>query len=232
MSNPFKSVTDPKIPVDTLPKERPGPPGGRRDTNRRERTTRLFESALALFLEQGLDPTTIDDVTRAAKMAKGSFYRYFNSKAHLVESLYEPLKEEVEAIFAAADTALASATGPEDVERAYVELGESLVEAFVPNLGVVQLYLQENRGPRNEARAPIRALADVVTKGAIGLTATAQTHGLLRPFPAEVSALTVIGAVERLLHAVLAEGIIEDMTEVPEQVTSLVLEGLRPPHGG
>jgi hypothetical protein len=34
-----------------LPAERPGPAGGKRDRNRRERTKALLEAALALFLE-------------------------------------------------------------------------------------------------------------------------------------------------------------------------------------
>jgi AcrR family transcriptional regulator len=232
MSSRIDTSTSRRGPRPKTPGTRPGRPGGRRDRNRRERATRLCEAALALFLERGLDPTTIDEVTGAAGMAKGSFYRYYDSKAHLVESLCAPVQAEVEAVFANADAALKTAGRRDAVRAAYVALGEALVEALVPRLDLVQLYLQENRGPRTEARAPIRALADVVTRGAIDLTATAQAHGLLRPFPPAISALTVVGAVERLLHAALADGLIDDLTDVPEQVTSLVLEGLRPRRPG
>ncbi len=210
-----------------LPKERPGKPGGRRDTNRREKTGQLLEAALALFLERGIEGSTIDDITKAAGIAKGSFYRYFPSKAALVEALFAPVRRSVEQAFRDAGDKLAAATSADAMNAAYVGLGEELGLAFFPELDVVQLYLQENRGPRSEARAPVRDLADVVASGAIVLTAKARTHGLLRSFPAEVSALTVVGAAERLLFAVLVEERIESPLELPEQLTSLVLDGLR-----
>lgn len=213
-----------------VPKERPGKPGGRRDTNRRERTSQLLEAALALFLEQGIEGVTIDDITKAAGTAKGSFYRYFPSKAALVTALFEPVKSILEASFDDAGKKLSAALDDEAMNAAYVTLGEELGLAVFGHLDVVQLYLQENRGPRTEARVPVRDLADVIASGAIGLTRKARTHGLLRSFPAEVSALTVVGATERLLFAVLVEERIESPLELPEQLTSLVLDGLRSKH--
>lgn len=217
----------PPAPASAVPKERPGKPGGRRDTNRRERTQQLLEAGLALFLERGVEGTTIDDITKAAGTAKGSFYRYFPSKAALVTALFEPVKAALEQAFLVAGERLEAATSAEAMNEAYVSLGEELGASILAHLGVVQLYLQENRGPRTEARAPVRDLADLVAEGAITLTAKARTHGLLRPFPAEVSALTVVGAVERLLFAVLVEERVESPLELPEQLTSLVLDGLR-----
>lgn len=214
-------------PRTAVPKERPGKPGGRRDTNRRERTAQLLDAALVLFLERGIEGATIDDITKAAGTAKGSFYRYFPSKAALVVALFEPVKEAMERAFAVAGERLAAATSADAMNAAYVGLGEELGLAVFRHLDVVQLYLQENRGPRSEARAPVRDIADLVAQGAITLTEKARTHGLLRPFPAEVSALTVVGAVERLLFAVLVEERIESPLELPEQLTSLVLDGLR-----
>lgn len=210
-----------------VPRERPGKPGGRRDTNRRERTSQLCDAALALFLERGIEGATIDDITKAAGTAKGSFYRYFPSKAALVTALFEPVKDSVEKAFDDAGKRLADATSDEAMNAAYVSLGEELGLAVFRHLEVVQLYLQENRGPRSEARAPVRNIADLIANGAIVLTEKARTHGLLRPFPAEVSALTVVGATERLLFAVLVEERIESPLELPEQLTSLVLDGLR-----
>ena len=73
--------------------------------------------------------------------------------------------------------------------------------------------------------APIVALADRIRESAIAITTTAHAHGLLRAFPAEISALVVIGASERLVLATL-NGRIAHPERLPEQVTQLVLEGL------
>src|SRR5690349_21242717 len=78
---------------------RPGQPGGRRDTNRKERTKAIGDAALALFLERGIEAVTIEDITTRAGVAKGSFYRYFDDKHALTEALFQPLAAEVSAFF-------------------------------------------------------------------------------------------------------------------------------------
>ena len=74
-----------------MPPKRPGATGGTRDQNRRARVQALSDAGRALFLERGLDATTIDDLTQHAGIAKGSFYRYFADKTALVTALLAPL---------------------------------------------------------------------------------------------------------------------------------------------
>lgn len=217
----------PEPPPSAIPKERPGKAGGRRDINRREKVRSILEGALPLFLERGIEGTTIDDIAKAASIAKGSFYRYFASKAQVVEALFRPIAEELDEALARCDEELAQARDATAMNAAYQRLGESFGKVVLENVDVVLLYLQENRGPRTEARAPVRRLADLVVERAVHLTKTARNAALLRPFPAEVSARTVIGAVEQLLFAVLSGEEVGDPLELPEHLTSLVLDGLR-----
>lgn len=46
-----------------------------------------MKAAERLFLEKGLEQTTIEDITRGADVAKGTFYLHFSSKADVVEAL-------------------------------------------------------------------------------------------------------------------------------------------------
>lgn len=56
-------------------------PQGDRRSRRRERTrARLVAAAREVMSEKGLEATTIQDVTDAADVAKGSFYTHFDSK--------------------------------------------------------------------------------------------------------------------------------------------------------
>jgi AcrR family transcriptional regulator len=62
----------------------------RRVTKRpEERVEELLDAAERLFAERGIDETTIEDITRAAGVAKGTFYLYFASKEHVLAALRE-----------------------------------------------------------------------------------------------------------------------------------------------
>jgi AcrR family transcriptional regulator len=65
------------------PKARPRtkPPEQRRDE--------LMNAAEALFLRQGTGPTTIEQITSDADVAKGTFYLHFSSKEDLLAALGE-----------------------------------------------------------------------------------------------------------------------------------------------
>ena len=102
-----------------LPGERPGPIGGKRDQNRRARTQGLLEAAQRLFLEHGIESVSIDDITREASVAKGSFYRYFHDKEDLVRAAFLPARQRVLSAFERAERKLREATGGDRVVRAY-----------------------------------------------------------------------------------------------------------------
>jgi AcrR family transcriptional regulator len=52
-----------------------------------ERRDELMNAAERLFLKQGFGLTTIDQITTAAQVAKGTFYLYFKSKEELRSAL-------------------------------------------------------------------------------------------------------------------------------------------------
>lgn len=49
----------------------------------------LMNAAERLFLDRGVEPTTVEEITRAAAVAKGTFYLHFASKTELLEALRE-----------------------------------------------------------------------------------------------------------------------------------------------
>lgn len=92
----------------------------------------LLKTALTLFSSKGYAATSIDDITKAAKMTRGALYHHFQSKA----DLYNSLVEEV------------SARGANIVQESVAEGGtftEILKRIFVRQLR----YIEENK----EARA-------------------------------------------------------------------------------
>lgn len=54
-----------------------------------ERRDELMNAAERLFLEQGVAPTTIEQITMGANVAKGTFYLHFSSKEDILAALGE-----------------------------------------------------------------------------------------------------------------------------------------------
>jgi AcrR family transcriptional regulator len=69
------------MPAVTKTRQRTKPAEERRDD--------LLDAAQRLFLEHGFGPTTIEQITRASDVAKGTFYLYFKSKDEVRTALGE-----------------------------------------------------------------------------------------------------------------------------------------------
>jgi AcrR family transcriptional regulator len=223
-----KSSPSSRLPRAGLSARRPGAPGGKRDTNRKERAETISRSGLRLFLERGVDSVTIDDIVGAAGIAKGSFYRYFADKGALVEAIVAPLRASYASAIDATEQSLREARDASELSRAYEGLALALLPVALLYPGAIRFYLQESRGPGVGPRAPIRALSDQIAESAVRLTGTAVERGLLRVDDPRVSAFAVVGAIEHLVLAV-----IQGRLEIPPQrivatLIKLVLEGLRP----
>jgi AcrR family transcriptional regulator len=210
-------------------RKRPGQPGGVRDTNRKARIEALIDAGQLLFLDRGIEGVSVDDITSKAKMAKGSFYRYFDSQTALVETMLEPVRAKMTDALDQCSVALDTAATRDAQFTAYQRLGDAIGTLFLEWPGIVRLYLQENRAPAVGARKPIVELAAVIARYAIDITKKAQGHGILRPIPVGVSALSVVGAAERLVLALLLEEPIGNPLEVPAHLTTLILDGLKAP---
>lgn len=209
-----------------VPRSRPGPAGGKRDTNRRMRTEALCRAGLDIMLERGIAVVTIDEIAKRAGTAKGNFYRYLADKEDLVRALLEPLAEAIEQAMDRCETHLAKATAADAITTAYKLLAIELVVTLRRHEGVVLLYLQEGRGPAVGARSPLVEFADTLTRKTIHLTEMAHRQGLLRDIEPKLSALAVIGAIERLLLVQLRGTGFDDAQAAAEGLVRLVMEGL------
>lgn len=70
-----------------------------------QRTADILASARRAFVEKGFDGASMQDLARNAGMSVGNFYRYFPSKAAIVEALIAQDMEEMSRSFAAILTA-------------------------------------------------------------------------------------------------------------------------------
>lgn len=60
-----------------------------RQRNKEALRQQLYETALALFRRDGLEQTTVQDITEVIGVAKGTFFNHFPSKEHVVAAWYD-----------------------------------------------------------------------------------------------------------------------------------------------
>src|SRR5258708_28224344 len=76
----------------------------RRERRSAELRERLFRAALALFAKKGYAETTVEDITEAADVGKGTFFNYFRSKEHILMAFSEMHLAKLESILRAPET--------------------------------------------------------------------------------------------------------------------------------
>jgi AcrR family transcriptional regulator len=77
---------------------------GRRERKAAQTRLKLFRCALQLFSEYGFPNVTVEDITEAADVGKGTFFNYFASKDHVLSVMAEiQLGKVREALQAAED---------------------------------------------------------------------------------------------------------------------------------
>src|ERR1700751_3699863 len=62
---------------------------GRRERRAAETRLRLFRCALQIFAQHAFPNGTVEDITEAADVGKGTFFNYFESKDHVLGVMAE-----------------------------------------------------------------------------------------------------------------------------------------------
>lgn len=139
---------------------------GRRQRRAAETRLRLFRSALKLFAERGFRNVTVEEITEAVDVGKGTFFNYFESKDHVLGVMAEiQLGKVAEARKMAEDSKQTIQTvlhhlflrAAEEPGRS-PDLARALISSFLASEGVRRLIernMQEGR----------RMIAEIVAAG-------------------------------------------------------------------
>ena len=119
----------------------------RRQRRSAELRERIFRAALDLFAKKGFVETTVEDITNAADVGKGTFFNYFPSKDHILLAFGEM---QIGRLQAAVEQAQNSS---EPVEAFLKALRTRMTEEPARNPAIVRAILQAHL-----SSAPVRAV--------------------------------------------------------------------------
>lgn len=109
---------------------------GRRERRTAETRERLFRSALDLFAIKGFNETTVEDITEAADVGKGTFFNYFPSKDHILLAFGEMQLAKLQA---AIEDARATR---EPMPQFLRSLGVRMTQEPIRHPGIIRTLLQ------------------------------------------------------------------------------------------
>ena len=196
---------------------------------RDERRQSLLDAARVLFAEKGYHDTTVDDITRAANVAKGTFYLYFSEKR---EIYYEVIRVFLDLV-KDAGVIVRSPTGhPEEYVERTRNNATNLIRVLNENRQLTRMAYGEAAGldPRLTElwRKFYREIAEVEAQN----LEFGMQLGVVRPCHALLQAYVHIGMVERVMLELLEHP--DDFPPIDRLVDEMLragYEGLRGPNG-
>ena len=111
------------------------PLSSRRERRSAELRERLFRASLDLFARKGFAETTVEDITNAADVGKGTFFNYFPSKDHILLAFGEMQLEKLQA--AVEEVERTRASMPEFLRA----LGPRMTQEPTRNPGLIRALL-------------------------------------------------------------------------------------------
>ncbi|MGD0832342.1 MAG: TetR/AcrR family transcriptional regulator [Terracidiphilus sp.] len=142
------------------------PETGRRERRTAETRLRIFRCALQLFAERGFSSVTVEEITEAADVGKGTFFNYFESKDHVLGVMAEiQLGKVAEALSLSVDSGRSIHAvlhrlflrAAEEPGRS-PDLARALISSFLASVGVRKLIARNMQEGR-------RMIAEVVAAG-------------------------------------------------------------------
>jgi AcrR family transcriptional regulator len=191
---------------------------------RDERRAALLSAARAVFAQKGYHAATVDDITRLAGVAKGTFYLHFEEKREIyvevVRAFLELVKDIGRSIGAARGDAAAFFAQADHALR-------ELVRVFFENREVARLAARESMGFDPELEVMIRDFYREIAEVQAQNIRRGIELGLFRPVDPMLAAYAHIGMLERVILASFDGGLAQDPAVLVREMMGLAFEGLR-----
>jgi AcrR family transcriptional regulator len=191
---------------------------------RDERRAQLVTAARDVFGQKGYHAATVDDITRAAGVAKGTFYLYFAEKREvyyeLVRSFLQHVKDIGASIAREVDTAGAFFARS---EQAALEL----VRVFMEHQKLARLTYRESMSLDPELERLLRDFYRELARVEADNIRVGIELGLFRAVDPMICAYAHIGMVERVALALLHEPSPPEPKHVVRELLLIAFEGLK-----
>src|SRR5687767_1610496 len=163
---------------------------GKRQATRDERRASLIDAAQRVFGEKGYHAATVDDITRAANVGKGTFYLYFQEKREIYYEVIRGFFQLIQDIAGSVgDTAREGLDFLAEAERA----AQKLLRVFLDNRELARLAYRESMGLDPELERLVRGFYRELAEACAANIRLGMELGIIRPVEPLLGAYALIG---------------------------------------
>lgn len=194
---------------------------GRREEKKVEKRQRIEKIALHLFLEQGFDRASIEQVISGADIARGTFYLYYSDKLALFQALQGRWVTPLVTALGNVHERLLSAQTQQECVTIYQEMGQELALIGLSHVQEILLGLRELRSNHDAGRW-LRGQELELQRLTTRLTSVAQAQKLIDAPNPRLASLIIIGGIERLYYEVLTGTDLGNPVDLASEATTLL----------
>lgn len=190
---------------------------------RENRRVQILDTALRLFSEAGYHQTSISDIVRAAGIARGTLYLYFDSKQDIFHELLENLLSHLRTNIVGVDTSAEAPPIPEQLEQTV----KRILETALANRALTQIIFREAIGIDEEMDRRLDTFYLNLHSFIDLALQSGQQLKLIRPMDTYVAARCVLGSIRGVIeHALFDEVEAADPDLLAKAVLEFNLRGL------
>lgn len=190
---------------------------------REERRNQILECAKKLFSEKGYHATTVADIIEAAKIARGTFYLYFESKRGIFEALLEHLFEVLRSKLKRID--VSEGTLASVVEQIHTNV-DGIIGVFMSQREMTKILLSEAVGLDAGFDRKLFDFYNRVNQLLRQSLERGTAMGILRPIDERVVSSSILGSIKEVMYHYVMGDELPDRETIVREIMNYNLYGI------
>jgi AcrR family transcriptional regulator len=190
---------------------------------REERREQVLHSAMEVFAHKGYHATSVGDIIRRARIARGTFYLYFENKHQIFEAILEMALQGLVSRLQRIELAPHS---PPPLDQLRANVGR-VIAFLLSERELTQILLRHAEGLDAEFDRRLSAFYDTIMHLIDGVLRAGQQMALVRACDRRIVAACILGSVKEVMARVTSEvSQVPDLDVVINEVVNFGLRGI------
>jgi AcrR family transcriptional regulator len=187
---------------------------------------KLINAAIELMSKNGYHRTTVADIVKAAGVAQGTFYLYYDSKKNLFLSLMERFYSLLQDALLGVGWDIESITSEEEIAQKIRLAIQNILLVYQDNAILARIFLREAMGLEPDFAELWDSIIERLAAFAVLIMDQSIERGLLPPQNSQIVAHCVVGMIERVAYYWLFQENEFELEEVVDALARFELLGI------